>query len=246
MNTTTEDWAEQLKAAARAYRRAALEPHVRQHIERREREQEARRIRREYRALQRSNGVRTCSKCNQTKPLDNYPLMPSGNPHATCRTCKAAMVREAKRRKTLGLAPRRNGRTADVGADLERLTQMASALAGTNPNERIVSEQGWNNLADELENLWLQSGDKTCISCKQVVPPTAILPPSPGNSYPGRCNGCAHIAWETNHRSVVGPLIGPLPGPRKIPMRDGTSITVAELARRVAARASPIQTRFKS
>lgn len=79
------------------------------------------------------------------------------------------MSREAKRRKALGLAPRRNGRPADVRADLQLLNHLGCALAGMNPDERIASEQRWDTVSNELQNVWQQSGDKECVSCKAVA-----------------------------------------------------------------------------
>jgi hypothetical protein len=110
---------------------------------------------------------------------------------------------------------------------------------GTDPQERIDSEQGWTMATSELQRLWLQSGYKVCVSCEATVPPTDMQPPGPASFYPGQCRRCAHAAWEASHRATYGPLIGPLSGPRKIAMRDGTRITVADFARRVWEREQP-------
>lgn len=195
---------EQRKARAIAARRAGMPPHLRQHLERRDREREAKSIAKQYRDAERGSGVRTCSKCSITQPLSNYPRMPSGNPHATCRTCRTAATREAKRRSRQGLPSALAVRRGASSADLKRLHHLASALAGTNPHERIDNEEGWTNAMNELKRLWTVSGDKECVSCNQTVPASAMIPPGPGNFYPGRCNSCAREAYRKGHLRAYG------------------------------------------
>jgi hypothetical protein len=81
----------------------------------------------------------------------------------------------------------------------------------------------------ELQSLWLLSGDKRCTACDTVVAPAAMRPPGPANFYPGKCRSCARAEYDQNHWRVFGRAPD---GPRLIPMRDGTSITIAEFARR--------------
>ena len=85
----------------------------------------------------------------------------------------------------------------------------------------------------ELHSLWSQSGDKECVSCKAIVPPSAMLPPISSNFYPGKCRSCARAEYYEHSFRVYGRLSE---GPRLIPMRDGSAIPVAELARRCRER----------
>jgi hypothetical protein len=117
----------------------------------------------------------------------------------------------------------------------ERVAHLTALLMGTSPGERINSEQGWDAATSELRKLWMESGEKECVSCKAVVPPSAMLPPGPANFYPGKCRSCARAEYIESHWRVYGRAPD---GPRLIPMRDGTSITVAELARRHRQRSS--------
>jgi hypothetical protein len=143
--------------------------------------------------------------------------------HKVEERSKAAQKRQAKATERQRIAA-------------ERIARLTSILMGTHPEERITSEERWNMATSELQSLWLRSGDKECVSCRTVVPPTAMHPPGPANFYPGKCRSCARMEREESLRRTFGPLIGPLWGPRKIPMKDGTSITVAEFARRVRER----------
>jgi hypothetical protein len=141
----------------------------------------------------------------------------------------AAEVRRRKRRdrqRGIRQRPLSPERRREVEA---RASHLVSLLMGTNPHERIKSEQGWDSATAELQRLWAQTGDKKCVSCKATVPPSAMLPPGPGNSYPGKCQKCAHAESIAHHVRMFGRLPD---GPRLMPMRDGTAITVAELARR--------------
>ncbi len=222
------------KAEAIAARRAAIRPELRQHHERRDREREARRVAKASRDAERGGGVRTCSKCSVTQPLSNYPLMPSGNPHATCRTCKTAATREAKRRARAGLPSKLAVRRGVGPADLKRLNRWLSALDGTNHNERIDSEEGWNMALAEVQRLWTLAGDKKCVACKQIVPASAMIPPGPGNFYSGRCNPCAREAYRAGHLRAFGRHLPETA--RRIPLRDGSTISIGELAGRHRAR----------
>ena len=208
------------------------------------REQEARRIAKEYRQAQReaervAEGTKKCPGCLEALPLDAFPVHKGGKRQARCKPCWNAYIR-ARYHKKMG----RSGSGAAKGSisperkreAAERIAHLVSQLHGTDPSQRICSQEGWDMAVSELQRLWLQSGDKECVACKATVPPSAIRPPGPANFYTGKCNDCAHLAWEANHRATYGPLIGPLPGPPKLRMKDGTSITVAQFARRVRER----------
>ena len=82
--------------------------------------------------------------------------------------------------------------------------------------------------ASELRKLWPLSGDKQCASCKAIVPPTAMLPPGPGNFYPGKCQSCAGEEVRAN-RLKVG--CKDPEGPRPVHLRDGTTVTIGDIAR---------------
>lgn len=224
----------------------------RAHAERQRREREARDIRRVYSAAKRiaeaapippeslSPSQQTphhkrCSRCAQTLPLLQFRLAANAKPESRCKPCKVEAVRECKQRKRW--AP---GSSALIQRDdpeirrqlAERVDHLAALLMGTAASERINSQERWESVTDELQNLWSRSDRRVCVGCAQSVPPQQMRPPGPANFYSGKCNACARAEREESVRRTYGPLIGPLRGPRRIPMRDGTTITVAELARR--------------
>lgn len=123
-----------------------------------------------------------------------------------------------------------------LAANRERVDYLLLLLSDRHPTEQIATEQSWNAAYAEVDRLWYVSGDRECVACHRRVAPTEMLPPMPGNGRPGMCRPCAAYAEEENHRRTFGPLIGPLPGPTKLRMRDGTWITLGELARRHRAR----------
>jgi hypothetical protein len=41
--------------------------------------------------------VKTCTKCEETKPLDAFATLPSGNPRGACRACRSAYVADWQR-----------------------------------------------------------------------------------------------------------------------------------------------------
>lgn len=236
MPQISEERSEELKAKAISARRAARRPWQNAHVDRLAREREARVTAREYSKAQRTRtnpyegvpaGTKRCSRCKEALPLDQFRMAANGHSESRCKPCKVVEVRESKQRKRLkGVT---NCEAADAAGQVARLSEML-----TGP--RINSEQAYDMADAALRRAWLLSGDKQCVSCLEIVPPTAMLPPVAANSYPSHCRTCAGIAYETNHRRVFGPLVGPLLGPRKILMRDGPPITVAEFARRVEAR----------
>lgn len=297
MNTITDDYAAQRKAEAIAARRSALPPHLRQHLERREREQEARRVSVEYRQAQRDAERATqphkeCNQCGASLPLAAFEVLPSGSRRGTCKRCRMeaknankrvaraarretpeyqAELERKRRERAAKQAEREEANAAALEAELakqeeeregelaafiarrrkrverqrgarqrpvspeqqrenvEEVERLSAQLVGLDPHKRITGEGEWNETVNKLQKLWLQSGDKRCVSCKQTVLPSAMLPPGPANFYPGRCHRCAEAECYENSRRVTG---RDPEGPRRIPMRDGTTITIAELARR--------------
>lgn len=243
-----------ISAANAAHQRNTIDPVRRAHAERIQREQEARQTAKDYRRAQRAaevealrrlgategvpEGHKRCIGCTTVLPIDSYPIK-GGKRLIRCRACLAAYNREWYHRKhgRTGSGVARGTLTPERRAEIaERLTHLTAILTGTAANERISTQEGWDVATSELLKLWHLSGDKVCVTCKETVPPEHMPPPGPANFYPGHCRRCAGIAAEGNHRRTFGPLIGPLRGSPKIPMRDGTAITVAELARRVRER----------
>lgn len=233
----------------RGERRAARPAWRNEHFDRRERELEARQRRQEYRlkqaeakAVAAANGEKQCSRCKLTLPLGSFSLEGTGKPTARCKSCAATVARERYHRKHgrsgsgTAMGPRGTISPEKRREAAERIAHLTSLLMFANSNERITSQEAWNVTTSELEKLWHLSGDKECASCGAVVPSTAMRPPGPANFYTGKCNSCATEASEAAHRATYGPLIGPLPGPPKIPMLDGSRITVAEFGRRVRER----------
>lgn len=258
LHTSANEWADQLKAAAIAYRRARRPTWQNAHADRLAREREARRVAKEYRQARREAGQaaephKRCTCCYQSLPLSAYGLK-KGKPRAHCRACDAEKKR-ASRQTVLELTDeqrdkrnadarayyhRRQGRTStgsprgSISPErrrevAERILHLTELLMGSSPRQRISDQQTWEATASELHRLWLQLGDKQCVSCKATVPPSRILPPGPANFYPGKCRPCAEAEWRENSRRVTGREPA---GPRLIPMKDGTAITIAELARR--------------
>lgn len=233
------------------------------HVDRVKREQEARLRTREQRTAQREaelSGGRQCRSCGEVLPLDCFYLF---KPRSPCKACCGDPVAsrevappeplasreiappvaetaqtdqvnapaEMRRRKR---RPRRVSPERQRAAE-ERASYLAALLKGTAPGERINDAETWNSAMAELRKLWHQSGDKQCISCNAIVPPTAMLPPAPGNFYEGQCQSCAKQAFEDNRRAALSAYVRLQEGPR-VHLRDGTSISIRELAVRVMAR----------
>ena len=264
MTPTNDEQAALLKAEAISARRRRRTAWQNAHVDRVAREREARETSKVYRQGQREAEraaveTKPCTSCKRTLPLDSFHLHKNGSRRPRCKSCRAAedrkryyskpgradtgkrainpeRQRKAAERLLKEAAERQRKAAERQRKAAERIAHLTSLLMGSNPGQHIASEEGWDVAVSELQSLWLQSGDKECVSCKAVVPPSAMLAPGPGNFYPGQCRPCVRLTRETNHRATFGPLIGPLPGPRKIPMRDGTSITVAEFARRCRER----------
>jgi hypothetical protein len=110
----------------------------------------------------------------------------------------------------------------------ERASHLIALLNDTAPGERISDTEGWDRVTAELRKVWPLSGDKQCTECRAVVPPTAMLPPGPGNFYQGHCNGCATASYRAN-RAALGLACG---CPPLILLKDGSRVTVGEIARR--------------
>ena len=201
------------KAAQKRDARAAWKetPAYRAHVERQEREREAREARKVYAREQREAAQRAES--------------------AALEAAEEARRRKREQRKRgVRKRPLTAEKQREVATEVDRLV---SLLMGTHPAERINDQTTWEATTTALRKLWLQSGDRVCTSCHRVVPPTAMLPPGPGNSYPGKCNSCATAECHENTLRGTGRRFE---GPRPIPMRDGSIITIAEFARRVRER----------
>jgi hypothetical protein len=146
---------------------------------------------------------------------------------AALRAAEIARRRKRQERKRgIRQRPLSPERQREVAA---AIPQLIALLMGTSPRERICDQQSWEAAANQLRQLWLQSGDKVCVACKATVPPSSLLPPGPATFYPGKCQRCAAAVYGEHHRSVFG---SEPQGPRSIAMLDGSRITIAELARR--------------
>lgn len=201
------------KAAQKRNARAAWKqtPAYRAHVERQQREREAKEARKAYAREQREAAQRAES--------------------AAVEAAEEARRRKREQRKRgVRKRPLTAERQREIAAEVDRLV---SLLMGTHPTGRINDQTTWEVTTTALRKLWLQSGEKVCISCHRVVAPAAILPPGPGNSYPGKCNSCAEAESRLNSFRVTR---RGSEGPPLIPIRDGTAITVAEFARRVRDR----------
>ncbi len=225
---------ERLKAESIATRRAQRAPWQNAHADRLHREREARAISREYRATQRDTakrlkpyegvpeGTKRCSRCREVLPLDLFYVVPSGARKSRCKPCGIIVTRECKLRKRWSGKPTQSQEQA-----MAQLKQLASRLRGEG-DVRITTDEGWDGAMSELQRLWALSGDKTCKGCGESVPPTGMLPPGPANFFPGKCRSCARREFFAHSLRVYGRPTAP----RLLPMRDGTSITLAEFVRR--------------
>jgi hypothetical protein len=220
-----------------------------------EREREARRITKEYREAQREarrisnelqqaaresrrtpEGTKRCPGCLQVLPIDAFSVNKRGHRQSRCKPCANAYARAAYYRK-LGRPDRGTSRGSIDPVKrreaAERIEYLASLLKGLDPNQRLTSVEEWDVTTTELKKLWHLSGDKECGSCGGIVPSTAMRPPGPGNFYTGKCSGCATAERHADELRVFGKITTE---PPKIHLRDGTSITVADFARRVGER----------
>jgi hypothetical protein len=251
-----DDQAAQLKAEAIAARRAARAAWQNFHVDRINREREARETAREYRQR-----TKQCSSCSKSLPLDCFSPAFQDRPTARCKPCVAAATRERYHRNLDRARSRTRNRPAYVKRPrqtdeqrerraaerqhkteerkrqqterqcraAQRVAQLTALLMGTSPGQRITSEREWDVATTELRRLWVDSGEKECAACKAVVPPSAMHPPGPANFYPGKCRSCAREEYRENQLRVFGRVSQ---GPPKILLRDGTSITIGEFARR--------------
>lgn len=183
-----------------------------------------------------------CPACNQHLPLDAFSLNQHGNPRRQCRPCRSAI--ESARYATKANRPawkvdhierqkrereaRRAAREYRRREMLARIDELAPLVSGASEGGPINDEEGREAVMSELQKLWLQSGDKQCAACGELVSPASMLPPGPANFYPDHCRPCARQAHEQHSLAVFGTL----PEPRRLPLRDGTTITLAELASR--------------
>jgi hypothetical protein len=120
----------------------------------------------------------------------------------------------------------------EVAANRERVDYLLLLTTNRHPTEQIADEHSWQRALSEMNRLWLLSGDRVCIACNLTVPPEQMHPPTPGNTRHGMCKRCAYADYEANRYATFGDR----EVPRGILMRDGTRISIAELARRVRAR----------
>lgn len=242
MNPNTNDHTA-AKVAAIAARRAARPAWRNAHFDRQARECEARTTAKEYgraqREAARSEGTKHCSGCDRTLPVGDFSRHKRWGLQHRCKPCMAEAARASYHRR-LGQSgtgvPRGSISPDGQRKAAERIAHLTALLHGTAKGERISSQDGWEATMAELHTLWSQSGDKECVSCKAMVPPSAMLPPGPANFYPGHCRSCARIVSEGSHRAAYGPPIGPLQGPPKLLLRDNSRVTIAELARRCRER----------
>jgi hypothetical protein len=98
----------ELAAPLRPPHKAA--PHWRRHIERQEREREARRNTERYRQAQREAELaaephKVCPGCHRSLPLSAYSPKGPGKHNTRCRPCHSANVSAAKQAKRAGLSP---------------------------------------------------------------------------------------------------------------------------------------------
>lgn len=87
-----------------------MTPHWKRHLERQEREREARRISQEYRQAQREAALagephKVCTLCKQSLPLSAYSPRGPGKVNSRCRPCHSATVAAQKRAKRAALTP---------------------------------------------------------------------------------------------------------------------------------------------
>jgi hypothetical protein len=226
----------------------------------------AKEYRQAQRLAARSVTTKQCSACGESLPLDSFSPAHRDRATARCKPCSAAVTRKRyhgdlekarSRTRNRPVDPERQRKAAErqrkAAEDrerkaaerqrkvtererkaAERIAHLAALLSGAVVSgQRISSAGGWDMADAELRKLWARSGDKQCVSCNAVVPPSAMLPPGPANFYPGHCRSCATAACNANTLRVTGK---PPPGPRLIPMKDGTAITIAEFACRVRER----------
>ncbi|MDX3910885.1 MAG: hypothetical protein QHC67_13860 [Sphingobium sp.] len=136
--------------------------------------------------------------------------------------------RENRKRGLHGNGTRKVLPPEEVAANRERVEYFLLLITDQHPTEQIADEQSWQQALSELNRLWLLSGDRVCTCCGQTVPPEQMHPPTPGNTRRGMCKPCAVADYEADRMANFGHLTEP----RRLLQRDGTTITVAELARR--------------
>jgi hypothetical protein len=201
---------------------------------------------------QEAGATKHCSGCGNDLPPSSFYARSCGKLSSRCRLCTSTANAARQRGQTLGRfhdpervriraahAERRKReqeareiardyRRAQRAEAAARVDYLASVLNGTAAHERIVAQEGWEAVTSELLGLWHRSGSKVCEVCRETVSPKRMQPPGPANFYPGHCHGCAGKAFAQHSLATFGRL----PRARSIPMRDGTVLTVGELARR--------------
>lgn len=253
----------------RAARWAALPAHRRQHLERMHREKEAKRAGREYRQQQREAAAaagphKTCTGCKQSLSVRLFSPKRDGY-RPRCRRCESAEAAARKRARQRGWSKAeadahrakqradyrtRQARSGRPSASAARRADVAATWAGYHslrlegliPSDPVVDQEDWEVATQAVRKAWESSGDKQCVGCKQTFPPSAMLPPGPGNFYPGRCNPCARDAWREGYLRTFGRY--PAERSRPIVLLDGSEITIGELARRHRERQAGRATRY--
>jgi len=207
--------------------------HRRHHLERLRREREAREQRKVYRAEQRAAAPhKTCTGCKMPLPLSAFSVRKStGKTIARCKPCVSAEALAhyyAKTGRKVGDLSRKAARRAVVSATWAAYHSLR--LEGFIPSDPVTDEEDWELTSRAVREGWERSGDKLCARCNQTVLPSAMLPPGPGNFYPHHCRPCAGEAWRDGYVRVFGHR--PPERPRAVILRDGSEITIGELARR--------------
>lgn len=235
------------KATAEIERRRAAQPAwKRAHRERLHRDREARKTAAAYeRAERETSGMKVCGGCQTAVPLDRFPRKGSGKRHNLCRPCHSAEARQRYHRKlgrTTSGAPRGTISPERRRELEERTNRLVGLLMGTADGERIETQEGWETVVAELHKLWRQGGARECVSCKEAVLPERMHPPGPANSRPHHCHPCA----DRDYLSASLDTYGALPTPRPIPLRDGSTITIGQLAGQHRAREAGCWSRHPS
>lgn len=120
----------------------------------------------------------------------------------------------------------------EVANNRLRADYLALLLADGHPTERIANDRSWEAAISELRRIWPLAGNRDCNSCGENVAAHKMRPPIPGSGRQGMCIRCSNAACDAERLAIFGPY----QGPQLMPMRDGTSITLAEFASRVYRR----------
>lgn len=177
-------------------------------------------------------GRKHCNGCDQTLPLSRFYILTTGQrkgtPKARCKSCASHQARASYTPRTMASDARQRA----VAARVDRLNAL---LTGAASGRRIDTQEEWEMTLSELRELWLRSGDKICTGCNAAVPARNMPLPGPGNFYPGKCQTCAFGEYR---ESLIRAGCRLTDGPPLVRLRDGSAITVGELAARQRDRSS--------